>query len=309
MQYDSDDNHSGQSVLLNWYGGRCLIRPTTTTTVLEKPVWRDTTRYTLRVNDFASGFERVETDENVPVITYTTNRTFCEWFGYDYDATTGSCTLDDGYRYASALLGSYLVRLVRIYIIERADIFSAKQVVEGLPVPPAVSDKYYVKAWKTDVETAFVLPSVEATPTDVTVKRKRREESVGGDRKRVKRDDADEYETQKAERESFARTRTAARNERRAGRPGVGDAYDDLLKQILESSASTVENLVKQMCSKILSFFANIPTNGLSDLVSVGEFLSKLFKMFLTGLFTVNGVMALSPFLFQKISKYVIYFT
>lgn len=310
IQYNSDDVPTGQSVLLNWYKGSCLVRPTTTTTALEKPVWRDKTRYTLRVNDFASGMERFDTDDNVTGITYKTNKTFCSWFGYDYDEPTSTCLLDAKYRYASDLFGSYLVRLILIYIIDGNSIFNQRQFVDGLPEPPAVDEKYYLSAWQKDIEADFVLPSVDATVTSATAKRKRRDEaSVEGIKKRLKRE-TEEFETQKAELESIKQKRMAAvQGKSRAVRPVVGDAASDALFHILEQSASNLEDLIKRMCKGILNFFVDFPTTGISDLTSFGKFLGKLIKGFLTGLFTVDGVMGLSPALFKSMGKLITFLT
>lgn len=98
---------------LTWFNGGCKIIPDEVVTYLEKPFYRDQTRYVRRVNDMPTGFSRMaDGDPDGIGFTYRNNRRYCAY--YDRTLTDdGDCSYEWWEEGLDAVLGMSLINTVK----------------------------------------------------------------------------------------------------------------------------------------------------------------------------------------------------
>lgn len=154
---NTSTTRASDNLPMKWVDNNCRLIDPNITSWMEKPYYRSDTHYERRVNDMPTGMTRVEAPGTMFGISYTINKTYCEYYDLVYDTETRNCDFRWWEKGLNFVVGMSLINTVKSGI--RTLINTEAYALPDLkPIPP-IEPKYLLDAWQKDINTEFVLPT------------------------------------------------------------------------------------------------------------------------------------------------------
>lgn len=118
------------------------------------PISRDDARYTVRLNDFDVGFNKVPSNTYISGYKYKYNEIYCEQF--NTVLRDDNCVEPWYNMLLGAVVGTTLLNTVSSAIKQITTGTSIN--VSNLPKPPDIDEKWYLNNWKNDITSNFIVP-------------------------------------------------------------------------------------------------------------------------------------------------------
>lgn len=165
-EYDDDGNPQAHIPSLEWnkFDNVCGFVPSTKFW-MEFPITRSQDRYEERMNDFKTGFERVDDKDKVIGYRYRYNQYYCTQFGEDYDSKKENCKEPAWLWFLDAILGKSLILTVESAVRKAVTGSSLRPI--DLPDLPKVEEKYKQK-WKAKLNDDFEVPDPDVLVSNVS---------------------------------------------------------------------------------------------------------------------------------------------
>lgn len=153
---------------------KCRIVNSPVTTFLEKPFYRSSTIYEVRVNDMPTGFTRIPSTNRYGCgITYKNNEQYCKYFDRTMK-TDGSCDLEWWEQGIGIVFSMVLVNSIKSGIRMLTNDKKPFAMPTNLPkLPETLAPIHTLEGWRKNINEDFVLPELintlpqRITPDDI----------------------------------------------------------------------------------------------------------------------------------------------
>ena len=128
----------------------------------ERPFYRSEDVYEHRLNDLPTGFNAGPEDVyTYSRLTYEYNKTYCDAYYDNWNASKVTCDKKWWEIVLYAVVGESIVKIVKAGVQSIKNGYKSDYPPTNLPTPPPIEHEWTVLGWKEDIDTSFILPSID----------------------------------------------------------------------------------------------------------------------------------------------------